>query len=358
MTARQVYEAVLIETNKVNAPALLLEDFNYLINKSINQYVNKRYNIYDVNQQTADDLRVLKSSVKLSANGTSVGDVITENSLYGAVYEFTLPYDYLHILNCICNFKVNKPFKCYNANTYVQFGATRLTSDMWSQIINNVYLRPTYKRPYYYIHNVNTDLFYTLPAQGKAPSESKQTFEGTNGREPNGKINIPTDPGNTDINKVTLEDNNMNSGGKTVKSTSEGIPKTLKLDNTRKLQQFSVSDNIDAVERVGELRYGNASPVRLEIRYGKDNSIFELDSVYIDYIKTPQHIVITQEQLDLTEDTSQMMEFPDYVIQEIINELVHIVMENQGDPRLQSHIPISQSIANPTQQQEQPRRRG
>ena len=119
MTARQVYEAVLIETNKVNAPALLLEDFNYLINKSINQYVNKRYNIYDVNQQTADDLRVLKSSVKLSANGTSVGDVITENSLYGAVYEFTLPYDYLHILNCICNFKVNKPFKCYNANTYV-----------------------------------------------------------------------------------------------------------------------------------------------------------------------------------------------------------------------------------------------
>ena len=61
----------------------------------------------------------------------------------------------------------------------------------------------------------------------------------------------------------------------------------------------------------------------------------------MDYIKSPQYIRITQEQLDLTEDTSQIMEFPDYVIQEIINELVHIVMENSGDARLQTHIPIS-----------------
>jgi hypothetical protein len=44
------------------------------------------------------------------------------------------------------------------------------------------------------------------------------------------------------------------------------------------------------------------------------------------------------------------MEFPDYVVQEIINELVHIVMENSSDQRLQTHIPISQSIANPAQQ--------
>lgn len=45
--------------------------------------------------------------------------------------------------------------------------------------------------------------------------------------------------------------------------------------------------------------------------------------------------------MDLTEDTSQIMEFPDYVCQEIINELVHIVMENGSNPRLQTHIPVS-----------------
>ena len=51
--------------------------------------------------------------------------------------------------------------------------------------------------------------------------------------------------------------------------------------------------------------------------------------------------IFTQEQIDLTEDTSQMMEFPDYVCQEIINELVHIVMENSSDPRMQTHPAFS-----------------
>jgi len=41
------------------------------------------------------------------------------------------------------------------------------------------------------------------------------------------------------------------------------------------------------------------------------------------------------------------MEFPDYVCQEIINELTSLVMANIADPRLQTHIPITQSIANP-----------
>jgi hypothetical protein len=35
MTARQVYEGVLIELNKTKAPNLLLEDFNYLFNKAV-----------------------------------------------------------------------------------------------------------------------------------------------------------------------------------------------------------------------------------------------------------------------------------------------------------------------------------
>ena len=47
MTARQVYEAMLIEMNKVEAPSMLLEDFNYIINKAIYQFINKTYNMYD-----------------------------------------------------------------------------------------------------------------------------------------------------------------------------------------------------------------------------------------------------------------------------------------------------------------------
>lgn len=108
------------------------------------------------------------------------------------------------------------------------------------------------------------------------------------------------------------------------------------------------------VERTGTHRYGNTSKVRCEIRYGKDSSLFDLQRIQIDYLKAPQFIRLTQEQLDRTEDTSQIMEFPDYVCQEIINELTHIMMENQSDPRLNNHLPLSQSIANPAQQQAAP----
>lgn len=104
---------------------------------------------------------------------------------------------------------------------------------------------------------------------------------------------------------------------------------------------------IDMREKEAQYRYGNPSKVRMEIRYGSDNTVYELQKVIVDYIKTPQHFRLTQDQIDRTIDTSQIMEFPDYVCQEIINELVHLIMENASDPRLANHIPITNTIANP-----------
>ena len=449
MTARQVYEGVLIELNKVQAPSLLLEDFNYLFNKAIYQYINKKYNIYDVNQQSTDDVRVLKSTAILkpihplsqydpvaqegqqdelyhyNAYGEKTTNVTSLNSLYGATYEFELPADYLHLLNCVCNFKVKKQFKCYDAGTYVQFGATRLTADAWSQIINNFYMRPQYKRPYYYIHNVNK--FDYLPTDGwvgdeKYLSWENQTKNAINGRLQPGegregegseedkrktvselpgtntieysagsKIKDPSsstpckeelgvklqglDMG-TDVRNLTVQDscdpsvsaNKYAGGGVTdnenayelyndgeiIKDGSNRIDaETFNLGQYNKTTKHREHLGFDTnpVEKIGKVRYGNASKVRLEVRYGKDNSLFELTNIWVDYIKSPQHIRLTQEQLDLTEDTSQKMEFPDYVCQEIINELVHIVMENSSDPRMQTHPAFSQSIAAPAQAQ-------
>ena len=50
MTARDIYDAVGIELNKQKTPALLLEDFNYFMNKAIAQTTNKFFNVYDVSQ--------------------------------------------------------------------------------------------------------------------------------------------------------------------------------------------------------------------------------------------------------------------------------------------------------------------
>jgi hypothetical protein len=93
----------------------------------------------------------------------------------------------------------------------------------------------------------------------------------------------------------------------------------------------------------------------MEIRYGKDSSTFQPSKIYIDYIKTPQFVSLSQEEIDEVEDYSQILEFPDYVCQEIVNELVKLLLENSSDPRLQSYVPINQSIAMPGQGQEKPR---
>lgn len=47
----------------------------------------------------------------------------------------------------------------------------------------------------------------------------------------------------------------------------------------------------------------------------------------------------------LTSDTSQILEFPEYVNQEIINLATKLIMEHNSDQRLATHMQVSQSIA-------------
>ena len=388
MTARQVWEGMLTELSKVNAPSMLLQDFNYFFNKAINQYINKRYNIYDISQQTTDDLRVLKATTVLEPEliANTISGVDTSNwkagntSLFGATYEVYLPLDYLHMLNCICVYKLNKRFKCYNAGDYVQFAAKRLTADSWSVVVNDYYNRPLPERPYYYIHNVNQSVdLPTNPVEDV--SILTRTLKGTdsakdytNSNSKSIKIYVrkyKESQGGEEQTVTNLEDQYelqtfkeenptwivTETAEVEIKNTTErqsNLPRTISLKNIQ---------NKSIVEKESGVRYGNPSSVRCEIRYGKDNSVFELQSVVIDYIKAPQTIRLTQEQVDLTEDTSQIMEFPDYVCQEIINELTMLVMENTADPRLQTNTVVTQSIANPAQQQTpqpqpQPQQRG
>lgn len=371
MTARQIFEATLIELSKIQAPALKLYEFNYLFNKAINQYINKVYNVYDINQQTTDDLRVLKSTAylkphkyradnapynnfksggtKTAYDGQSPSDTTTYatassylsnvhsqiQSLNGATYEVFMPIDYLHMLNCVCIYYVAKQKDCWDAGSYIQIPATRLTADSWSQIVTDIYNRPSPMRPYYYIHNQASSI--TIP-----------TSPVTGNGEP------------SDINPAGYTGTDMPIGGYKVTSdngaiatnTSDESGAGSNFQRTFKLKNGEVSKDISLVEKPTAVRVANPSNVRCEIRYGKDDSLFQLVEVQIDYVKSPQFIRLTQEQIDLTEDTSQIMEFPDYVNQEIINELVHLVMEHSNDPRLANNIQMTNTIARPTGQQQ------
>lgn len=56
------------------------------------------------------------------------------------------------------------------------------------------------------------------------------------------------------------------------------------------------------------------------------------------------YIRLSQEQIDDIVDSSQILEFPDYMCYEILNIFVRLIMENASDPRLQTNIPINQTI--------------
>lgn len=372
MTARQVWEGMLTELSKVNAPSMLLQDFNYFFNKAINQYINKRYNIYDINQQTSDDLRVLKATSILEAKSATESEPLKslvnlgagKSKLFGATYEVILPSDYLHILNCICIYKVKENWKCYNKGDYVQFPAKRLTADSWSVIVNDYYNRPLPERPYFYIHNININ--NTVPTNPLTVANPNGTDIATkyDGNEivfePISRV-VASDEGVVTPDRGVVEPAptpgggvvGPTPGGGSVDGPIGGDVRPTGRSNFSRTITLGEPDNrtVSTVERDTGTRYGNASNVRMEIRYGHDNSIFSLEKVFIDYIKSPQTIRLTQEQVNLTEDTSQIMEFPDYVCQEIINELTMLVMENTADPRLQTNTTVTQSIANPAHQQ-------
>lgn len=266
MTLRNVYESLLIELNKVQAPSLLIDDFIYLFNKSVQQYINKRYNLFEINQQLTDDLRVLTITKKFEGNDLIKPDI--NDPVFGSNYTIQLPDDYLHILNCVCEFNRMKPLQCDSYNI-IQQGANKLNTNQWPHVIDNFYLKPSYKRPYYYIINV-------------------------------------TDP----------------------------IPSSL----------YSISDDTKKTITVGEgTRYGNATIPKMQIKCGKEDK-YKLHAVYIDYLRTPQYLSFTQDQLDDITDTTQVVEFPDYVIYEIINTMVANVLENHNDPRIQTHPVVNSTI--------------
>lgn len=378
MTARQVFESTLIELSKTQAPSLKLYEFNYLFNKAINQYINKVYNVYDINQQTTDDLRVLKATAFLTPHKVEINKGTTDSaiqntsavtgnqdqakqestttayngqatsylskahrsiqSLHGATYEVFLPIDYLHMLNCVCIYYVAKTKDCWDAGSYIEIPATRLTADSWSSIITDIYNRPSPMKPYYYIHNLNQSQ--------KIPTDPRTTTTIGTGLEEIGidMAKFPYQVTHADGGEGVTDINAGTTNGTDIESQNSNFQRTYKFGTED-------SDRISLVEKPIAARIGNTSNVRCEIRYGKDDSLFQLAEVQVDYVKCPQFIRLTQEQIDLTEDTSQIMEFPDYVNQEIINELVHLVMERINDPRLSNNMQMTQSIARPTGQQ-------
>ena len=263
MTTRDLYDAALIEINKLEAPSMLLEDYNYFINKAIQQYINKAYNRYEINQQATDDLLALKVSKSIDVETVDNPVFPGENKHYYV----PLPEQYWHMLSCTITFKVpGGSTKCGSMkDTYTTTVARKMTSDIMPSVINNAYFKPSYRSPYYTVLNGET--------------------------------------------QSSILDKLIYGEG----ASCDSIP-----------------DSVNGV--------------MLSLMVG--NSKYVPTKVHVNYLKTPEKIELTDDDL-YGEYNEKQMEFPDYVCYEIINEFVKLLLENASDPRLQTNIPINQTIISP-----------
>lgn len=259
MTVRELYDAALIEINKLEAPSMLLEDYNYYINKAIQQYINKAYNRYEINQQATDDLLALKNSVTKNVESEK-SPIFPGESKH---YYVTIPNDYWHMLSCAIEFNTSETDKCKNNKTELSV-LRKLTAEIAPTIITNAYFKPSYKCPYY------------------------------------------------SISSVISEDNILNE------------------------ILFGDGPNCE--------RPGNNKDITMDLMVG--TSKYTPSKVYINYLKVPQIIYLSEDDL-YGEDKTEKMEFPEYVCYEIINEFVKLLLENTADPRLSTNVPINQTVIPP-----------
>lgn len=243
MTTKELYEGVLTEVRKEQAPHIHLREFNHYANEAASEFVDDIYIAFETNQKSLDYLKAIKSTISVNEAGVAdpadPGLTITLNpGDYPDSLRFDLPSNYRHLTSLVVNYLVEEPIfdLCYEVDDRFQYGSKKLDSDTYSSIIADPFNRPRYDRVYYSI-----------------------------------------------------------------------------LD--KECYVFSGVHNGLAVE-----------------------------SVRMDYLKTPQRINITlQQAFQDTVDTSDELEFDDISARKILDKIVQKILERNMDPRTQSHSQINQS---------------
>ena len=219
------------------------------------------------------------------------------------------------MLGCKAQFSgtITSSGKCNtSSNKSIVSQCSRLTANLDSGITNNYYMKPSPTKPYYYIVSRNVDSVNSISGDHPMVVGSANNLLNYNGE-------YDTFGGPTDHDKIWFD---------------------LEGDNNQ-IHTLMFNDS--------NVRTPNRSTVYIEIHAG--NSNYNLDKIQITYLKSPVYVSMTHAQLvDELRDTTQELEFPDYVCYEVINIYVRLLLENASDPRLQTNIPINQTIAVPGNQ--------
>lgn len=338
MTAREVYEATLVEANKVNAPTFTIEEFNYLATKSLLAFGNERYNFYNVNQQLSDDLRVLLKTAKFSFNADTWNPTTSKVVTVDADGSGSPDGIYVSSLNDIKSgdtvattdtgansFSVSVDYA--NAEYPYQIS----TTDRGVSPGSKLYIRQSKLTDGDFVADITTDrvLSLTLPASDYFHILSVRTY--WSGRKTNGasaKLVFPA-------KRLTYDMLNQ-------------IENNVYMRPRYSRPYFMVYDNEmnGGVQGFDLSTYGgNQNRPKIDIHVGTEHKGIKLERVEIDYLKMPEKVVL--DEIDIWSsgaDGSQVLEFPDYLLNQFVRRITDYILEINRDQRVPGHAALNQEI--------------
>ena len=341
MTVREVYEATLVEINKENAQSFTIEEFNYIVNKAILSFVNEKYNFYAANQQLSDDLRVLVKNQTFSMNDTT--DVDPGNPTV-AVFNATTSY-----------------------LTEDLSSATTATLNTTRDLVDGAIIRFGESTTPYTISDITGNEITFSPAA--------TVIRGTS-------VLVSTDPVSVSDDNITgdrVTDLSFISSDylhliscrvlwKTKRPSTNEIThlvfpaKRLTYDMMNAIQNntylkpapnrpyYQLFDNtnnsgITNLDVSADDYRAYQNKPRSKVHIGIKDSVMELRSIEFDYLKMPETVTIYDADIfSAATDSSQVLEFPDYLLNEIVRRCTIYLLEKAGDPRVQSQPTFNTEI--------------
>jgi hypothetical protein len=82
----------------------------------------------------------------------------------------------------------------------------------------------------------------------------------------------------------------------------------------------------------------------IRVYLGDEEKALTLEKVVVRYLRLPESVTISEEELYVNEgDTSQVLELPNNLFNELVNKVVDSILERNENPRINTHIPMNQN---------------
>ena len=407
MTERGIYEAAQLLLNKHKAPALYVEDFNTISNIAIQDWTNMRYAQYAISQQLEDDLQNLLRVVRVDSEHPypmNIVDKYGKRIFSGMEALFintgTGMYKYEHQEDpSVPIYKTLKYFGYFGLSEYnmvfdlatnvggydslyfqteensetgstpgsswmdnVEFNEAVRDKELIVGLKGNGVKINSYKHmnvftdenipfsfrfsgkykgrvnitltdePIFFKYNPNTGMYDMLEDEGiiriddkhldvLAPPDYQHLVElAVDYRFKNREDCVDWKFKTVSARRLTAERDTE------VKSNAYLSPKSNR-------PYYKVENNFTS----------NKPMFALELGSDMKPNLVEYTGVQMKYLKVPKKIYLTDDDIELEEDRTINMEFPDYICYELVNRIVTLVLEKTGEPRIQSQPVVSDS---------------